>query len=78
MIESIDDPLMPLIKSLGGIPVADSSWNPDGKSMEVLMSNLMSEYGAPIIVGSWVAADDADSTSHILQVSNNPRAPDFY
>ncbi len=78
MIESRGDPLLPLIKSLGGMPVFDSSWNPDGKSVEVLMSNLMSEYGAPIIVGSWVAADDADSTTHILQVFQHPRAPDFY
>ena len=43
----------------------DADW-----TVESVMAKLRGDYNAPIFIDSWVAADDKNSTRHILQVGS--------
>ena len=64
-----DAPLLKVLDGLGSWPVVTAGWKGHNWRIEVAMAQLRGLYNAPILVDSWVAADDKNSSLHILQVS---------
>lgn len=68
-IDSVGEtPLRDVLDSLGGWPVVTQGWSEDEWNFEATVGKLRGLYNAPILIDSWVAADDKNSTVHILQV----------
>ena len=61
-------PMRDVLRALGGWPVVNDSWKEDTWNFEVIVAKLRGLYNAPILIDSWVAADDKNSSVHILQV----------
>lgn len=69
-VEKIGDaPLLKVLEGLGAWPVVVDTWNGKGWKLEETLAKLRGLYNAPILVDSWVAADDKNSSLHVLQVS---------
>ena len=68
-IETVgEEPLRLLLEQLGGWPVVSRQWREEEWNLEATIAILRGLYNAPILIDSWVAADDKNSSVHILQV----------
>ena len=68
-IERVGDaPLRNVFMFLGRWPVIDGQWNSSAFSLENLLALMRGYYNAPMLIDSWVAADDKNSTQYIIQV----------
>ena len=64
-----DEPLRQILHSFGGWPVMDVNWSDTMWNLEELIGKLRGNFNAPILIESWVGADDKNSSVHILQVT---------
>ena len=68
-IESVgDEPLRHILADLSFWPVVHTQFDDMSWVLEDIIGKLRGSYNAPIFIDSWVAADDKNSTTHILQV----------
>ncbi|ELU08395.1 hypothetical protein CAPTEDRAFT_163321 [Capitella teleta] len=64
-----DKPVHAILKDMGGWPVLDPSWSTDQDwQFEKLLGKLRKVYNAPILLESWVAPDDKNSSVYIVQL----------
>ena len=61
-------PLTNVLVGLGNWPVVTGNWSEKSWDLEFTVASMRGLYNAPILVDSWVAADDKNSSVHILQV----------
>ena len=55
--------------NLGRWPVVDNKWSEDGYVLEDILGDMRGIYNAPILIDSWIGADDKNSSVNIIQVS---------
>ena len=69
-IEDVGDvPIMAVLHKFGGWPVVvGEKWENSGWRLEKVLGTLRHVYNAPLIIDTWVSADDKDSDANILQV----------
>lgn len=65
-----DKPLRDVIDSLGGWPVLDSHWKGDNWTLEIMIGRLRGTHNTPLLVETWVAADDKNSSVNVIQASD--------
>ena len=63
-----DEPLRKVLRQLRGWPVVTDKWQAASWTLEETLANMRGIYNAPILIDSWVGADDKNSTANILQV----------
>lgn len=61
------EPLINLLRKLGGWPVLDASWNATAFDLEVLLAKLRL-YSNRVLINVWVGADDKNSEVNIIMV----------
>ena len=67
--ETGDVPINAVLRKFGGWPVVvGNQWQNSGWRLETVLGTLRRVYNAPLIIDTWVSADDKDSNSNILQV----------
>jgi len=67
-----DKPLRDLVESLGGWPVLDVDWvskNAANWSLEVILGRLRGVHNTPLLVETFVAADDKNSRLDVTMTS---------
>ena len=68
-IERVGDaPLRKVLHTFGDWPVVTRNWNGSAWNLEDTIAKLRGTYNAPILIESWVATDDKNSSVHILHV----------
>jgi len=66
-----DRPLRDVVESLGGWPVLDADWAPKHEanwSLERILGRLRGVHNTPLLVETFVAADDKNSSMNVIQV----------
>lgn len=64
-----DKPLRDVIESLGGWPVLDPHWQGHNWTLEIMIGRLRGTHNAPLLIETWVAADDKNSSVNVIQAS---------
>jgi len=67
-----DKPLRDAVESLGGWPVLDADWaskHSANWSLEVILGRLRGVHNTPLLVETFVAADDKNSRPDVLVTS---------
>jgi len=67
-----DAPLREAVESLGGWPVLDFNWESKRSAnwtLEVVLGRLRGIHNTPLLVETFVAADDKNSSMNVIQVS---------
>jgi len=67
-----DKPLRDVVESLGGWPVLDDDWaskHAANWSLEAVLGRLRGVHNTPLLVETFVAADDKNSSLNVIQVS---------
>lgn len=69
------EPLLALLRELGGWPVLEGdAWNNTDYDWVQQMARLRN-YNNDILISEWVAADITNSSNHIIQVGSLPPTP---
>ncbi|PVD37052.1 hypothetical protein C0Q70_04045 [Pomacea canaliculata] len=63
-----DEPLRSVTLELGGWPIILENWDSSSFVLEEVLGNIRLKYNAPILIGSWVGADDKNSSLNIIQL----------
>ena len=63
-----DTPLREVLVKLGRWPVIDDRWSESSYNLEDILGTMRGTYNAPILIDSWVGADDKNSSVNIIQV----------
>ena len=65
-----DQPLRNVIDSMGGWPVLDPDWlsRSGDWNVEMVIGRVRGAYNFQILIESWVAADDKNSSINVIQV----------
>ena len=63
-----DEPLRRVLINLGRWPVIDSRWSESGHVLEDILGDMRGIYNAPILIDTWIGADDKNSSVNIIQV----------
>ncbi len=61
-------PLRNVLAGLGNWPVVTPNWDHASWNIEDTVAKLRGLYNAPILIDSWVAQDDKNSSVRVLQV----------
>ncbi|XP_013379563.1 neprilysin-1 isoform X2 [Lingula anatina] len=61
-------PLQEVLKPFGGWPIADEAWSEGKFNLEATLGKLRRQFNLPVMIDSWIAADDKNSSIHILQI----------
>jgi len=68
-----DRPLRDAVESLGGWPVLDADWvskHSANWSLEVILGRLRGVHNTPLLVETFVAADDKNSRHDVIVTSS--------
>ena len=61
-------PLSEVLVNLGRWPIIDSRWSESSYNLEDILGTMRGIYNAPILIDSWVGADDKNSSMNVIQV----------
>jgi len=67
-----DKPLRAAVESLGGWPVLDPDWTSTRAAnwtLEVVLGRLRGVHNTPLLIETFVAADDKNSSLHVIVTS---------